>query len=179
MIGDRLPSMTTPNHEMPPVVSIVARSSTGKTTLLEALLPALKPTGLRVAVVKHHHYTSSFDTPGKDTFRLAEAGADLVVGVSPVQVATFSREAGSQDLDTVIEQHCAGYDLVLIEGYKRGDFPKIEVHRARRSTELLCRFDELLALVTDARWDTDVPQFALDDAESLAGFLAEWLEDSQ
>ncbi len=160
---------------MPPVVSIVARSNTGKTTLLEALLPALKPTGLRVAVVKHHHYTSSFDTPGKDTFRLAEAGADLVVGVSPVQVATFSREAGSEDLDAIIERYCSGYDLVLTEGYKRGGYPKIEVHRAERSTELLCRFDELLALVSDAHWETEVPQFALDDAESLAEFLAVWI----
>ena len=160
----------------PPIVSVVARSNTGKTTLLEGLLPALKGTGLRVAVVKHHHHTSSFDTPGKDTFRLAEAGADLVVGVSPVQVATFSRETGSDDLDSVIAQHCTGYDLVLTEGYKRGDYPKIEVHRAARSTGLLCDFGEMLALVTDTDWDTDVPRFSLDDTDGLAAFLAAWLE---
>ncbi len=162
---------------MPPIVSVVARSNTGKTTLLEALLPALKEAGLRVAVAKHHHHTSSFDTPGKDTFRLAEAGADLVIGVSPVQVATFSRQTGSDDLDSVIARHCAGYDLVLTEGYKRGDYPKIEVHRAARSAELLCDFGEMLALVTDTSWDTDVPQFSLDDADGLAAFLAAWLED--
>ena len=162
---------------MPPVVSVVARSTTGKTTLIEALLPELKSAGLRVAVVKHHHHTSSFDTPGKDTHRMAEAGADLVLGVSPVQVATFSREAGSHDLDSVIAHHCAGYDLVLTEGYKRGDYPKIEVHRAQRSTRLLCDFDEMLALVTDESWDTSVPQFALDDATGLAQFLVRWLSD--
>ncbi|MBW2551688.1 MAG: molybdopterin-guanine dinucleotide biosynthesis protein B [Deltaproteobacteria bacterium] len=161
---------------MPPIVSVVARSNTGKTTVLEGLLPALKRAGLRVAVVKHHHHTSSFDTPGKDTFRFAEAGADLVVGVSPVQVATFSREAGSDDLDSVIARHCAGYDLVITEGYKRGDYAKIEVHRAERSTDLLCDFGEMLALVTDTDWDTDVPQFSLDDTEGLAAFLAAWLE---
>ena len=162
---------------VPPIVSVVARSNTGKTTLLEGLLPALKEAGLRVAVVKHHHHTSSFDTPGKDTFRLAEAGADLVVGVSPVQVATFSRQTGSDDLDSVIAQHCAGYDLVLTEGYKRGDYPKIEVHRAERSTELLCDFGEMLALVTDTDWVTNVPQFSLDDADGLAAFLAAWLDN--
>jgi molybdopterin-guanine dinucleotide biosynthesis protein B len=161
---------------MPPIVSVVARSNTGKTTVLEGLLPALNRAGLRVAVVKHHHHTSSFDTPGKDTFRLAEAGADLVVGVSPVQVATFSRETGSDDLDSVIARHCAGYDLVITEGYKRGDYPKIEVHRAERSTDLLCNFGEMLALVTDTAWDTDVPQFSLDDTNGLAAFLAAWLE---
>jgi len=169
--------MRTTNSSVPPIVSMVARSNTGKTTVLEGLLPDLKSAGLRVAVVKHHHHTSSFDTHGKDTFRLAEAGADLVVGVSPVQVATFSRETGSDDLDLVIARHCAGYDLVITEGYKRGDYPKIEVHRAARSTELLCDFGEMLALVTDTGWDTDVPQFSLDDTNGLAAFLAAWLED--
>jgi molybdopterin-guanine dinucleotide biosynthesis protein MobB len=96
--------------------------------------------------------------------------------VSPVQIATFSRETGSDDLDPVIAQHCAGYDLVLTEGYKRGGYPKIEVHRAERSPELLCNFGELLALVTDTGWHTDVPQFSLDDPAGLAAFLAAWLE---
>ena len=160
---------------VPPIVSVVARSKTGKTTFLEALLPELNERGLQVAVVKHHHHTSSFDTPGKDTHRIAEAGADLVLGISPVQVATFSREAGSSDLDAVIARHCSGYDLVLTEGYKRGDFPKIEVYRGERSDELLCDFDEMLALVTDTEWDTDVPQFSLSDAEGVADLLVSWL----
>ncbi len=164
---------------VPPIVSIVARSQTGKTTLIEALLPELKRAGLRVAVVKHHHHTSSFDTPGKDTHRMAEAGADLVLGVSPVQVATFSREPGSDDLDAVIARHCAGYDLVLTEGYKRGDYPKIEVHRQARSDELLCSYDEMLALVSDVAWDVPVTRFDLDDAAGLAGFLVTWLEERQ
>ena len=163
----------------PPVVSVVARSQTGKTTFIEALLPELKQAGLRVAVVKHHHHTSSFDTPGKDTHRMAEAGADLVLGISPVQVATFSREPGSAGLDAVIARHCAGYDLVLTEGYKRGRHPKIEVHRTERSSELLCEFDEMLALVTDAEWDTNVPLFELDDAQGVAQLLTRWLESTE
>jgi molybdopterin-guanine dinucleotide biosynthesis protein B len=162
----------------PPVVSVVARSQTGKTTFIEALLPELKQAGLRVAVVKHHHHTSSFDTPGKDTHRMAEAGADLVLGISPVQVASFSREPGSADLDAVIARHCVGYDLVITEGYKRGVHPKIEVHRTERSSELLCDYDEMLALVTDAEWDTDVPQFGLDDAAGVAEYLTRWLEST-
>ena len=162
----------------PPIVSVVARSQTGKTTFIEALLPELKQAGLRVAVVKHHHHTSSFDTPGKDTHRMAEAGADLVLGISPVQVASFSREPGSADLDAVIARHCAGYDLVLTEGYKRGVHPKIEIHRTERSSELLCGFDEMLALVTDAQWEADVPQFDLDDAAGVAELLTRWLEST-
>lgn len=171
--------MSSGESRVPPIVSVVARSKTGKTTFLEALLPELKEAGLRVAVVKHHYHTDSFDTPGKDTHRLAEAGADLVLGISPVQVATFSREAGSGDFDAVIARHCAGYDLVLTEGYKRGDFPKIEVHRAERSDELLCEFGEMLALVTDAKWDTGVPQFSVTDAEGVAALLTAWLESQR
>jgi molybdopterin-guanine dinucleotide biosynthesis protein MobB len=178
--GERIPvSSSRMDTSLPPVVSVVARSQTGKTTLIEALLPELKAAGLRVAVVKHHHHTSSFDTPGKDTHRMAEAGADLVLGISPVQVATFSREPGSADLDAVIARHCAGFDLVLTEGYKRGGYPKIEVHRAERSAELLCEFDEMLALVTDEAWDTDVAQFGLDDASGLAEHLTRWLESTR
>ncbi|GBD85899.1 molybdopterin-guanine dinucleotide biosynthesis adapter protein [bacterium BMS3Abin02] len=161
----------------PPVVSIVAKSGTGKTTLLEKLLPELKGHGLAVGVLKHHSHLSSFDVPGKDTYRLAEAGADVVVGASPVQVAVFRRENGSGDLDAVIAQNFAGMDLVLTEGYKRGTYPKIEVHRSERSDELLCDVTEMLALVTDQPWDLPVPQFDLDDVVGLAGFLQHYVGD--
>jgi len=156
-----------------PTVSIVAKSNTGKTTLLELLLPILKAGGLRVGVLKHHSHLSSFDTPGKDTYRLADAGADVVVGASPVQVAVFRRENGSADLDTVLATHFTGMDLVLTEGYRRGSYPKIEVQRSARSNELICRIDELLALVSDRSWSlpAGIPLFPLHDPTPLAEFL--------
>jgi molybdopterin-guanine dinucleotide biosynthesis protein MobB len=161
----------------PTVVSVVAKSGTGKTTLLESLIPHLKSHGLRVGLLKHHSHLSSFDTPGKDTHRMAEAGADVVVGASPVQVATFRREPGSDDLDAVIGRHLTDIDLVLTEGYRRGPYPKIEVHRSARSDELLCSPDEMLALVTDRAWSISVPQFDLNDAAGLADFLIGWLSE--
>ena len=161
-------------NRLPTVVSVVAKSGTGKTTLLEGLIPHLKSRGLRIGLLKHHHHLSSFDTPGKDTHRLAEAGADVVVGASPVQVATFRRKPGSADLDAVIAGHLADTDLVLTEGYKRGRYPKIEVHRAERSDALLCAPEEMLALVTDRAWPIPVPQFSLDDTAGLASFLLDW-----
>jgi molybdopterin-guanine dinucleotide biosynthesis protein MobB len=160
--------------ELPAVVSVVAKSGTGKTTLLEALIPHLKTRGLRIGLLKHHSHLSSFDTPGKDTHRLAEAGADVVVGASPVQVAMFRREPGSTDLDEVIAQHLWDTDLVLTEGYKRGPYPKVEVHRSVRSDELLCSPEEMLALVTDREWPIPVPQFSLDDTAGLADLLLAW-----
>lgn len=167
------PRPSTPGHDgLPAIVSIVAKSGTGKTTLLERLLPELRARGITVGVLKHHSHLSSFDVPGKDTYRLAAAGAEIVVGASPVQVAVFRRENGSSDLDAVIARHFEGVDLVLIEGYKRGGYPKIEVHRSERSDELLCGADEMLALVTDRHWDLPVPQFDLSDARGLAGLVA-------
>ena len=162
---------------LPPVISIVGKSGTGKTTLLEKLLHQLKEHGLRVGVLKHHHHLSSFDVPGKDTYRLAAAGADIVAGVSPVQVAVFRRKDSSGDLDGVIADTFEGMDVVLTEGHKRGPYPKIEVQRVARSDELLCRTEELIALVTDRhRQDFPVPQFGLDDAPGVCRLVIEYVE---
>lgn len=157
----------------PYVISVVAKSGSGKTTLIERILPVLKGRGLSVGVLKHHHHESSFDTPGKDTFRIAEAGADIVVGASPVQVAAFRRCDGSAHLDGVIDQYFAGLDLVLIEGYKRGSYPKIEVNRRARSSQLVCAPDEIIAVISDQWWELGVPCFSLNDIEAIASFIVD------
>ncbi|MCO6453035.1 MAG: molybdopterin-guanine dinucleotide biosynthesis protein B [Caldilineales bacterium] len=162
-------------NESPPVVSVVGMSGSGKTTFLEKLIPALKARGLRVGVLKHHGHPTPFDMPGKDTYRHFQAGADVVVGASAVQVAVFRREDGAADLEAVIARHMGGLDLVLTEGYKRGPYPKIEIHRAAHNPDLLCAPAELLALVTDEAFDIDVPQFGLDATDAVAIFLAGWI----
>lgn len=128
---------------------------------------------MSVGVLKHHGHPEPFDVPGKDTFRLSEAGADLVVGLSPVQVASF-RQPTRMDLDEVISTMFTGVDLVLTEGYKHGPYPKIEVHREARSRDLLCEEHELLAIATDVPVPIDVPQFHIDDIEAIAAFLVRW-----
>ena len=169
-----------PSPVLPPVISVVGKSGTGKTTLLEKLLPQLKDRGLRVGVLKHHHHPSSFDTPGKDTYRLADAGAEVVAGVSPVQVAIFRREDNSGDLDDVIARTFEGMDLVLTEGHKRGPYPKVEVQRAARSLELLCDPAELLALVTDTPLqDLAAPQVDLNDVPRLCELVVAYVESKR
>lgn len=161
--------------QLPPVVSIVAKSGSGKTTFIEKLLPELKSEGLSVGVIKHHGHITLFDMPGKDTYRHFQAGADVVVGASAAQVAVFRRQDGAADLDDVIAEHFAGLDLVLTEGFKRGPYPKIEVHRAARSSEILCGPEELLAIVTDEALAVNTPQFGLEDAGGVADLLIRWL----
>ncbi len=163
----------------PPVVSIVAKSGTGKTTFMEKLIPELKQFGLTIGVIKHHSHPTPFDIPGKDTYRHFEAGADRVIGASGVQIAVFHRQEKTIDPEVLIAEHLADLDLVLTEGFKRGPYPKIEIHRAARSSSLLCTSDELLALVTDESFDLNVPQFELDDAKRVAVFLHAWLEKSR
>ncbi len=166
---------TSPSPSIPPVVSIIAKSGTGKTTFLEKLIPALRRYGLRVGVLKHHSHSTPFDIPGKDTYRLAQAGAEIVVGASAVQTAVFIQQSGSDDLDATIARFLGDMDIVLTEGFKRGDYPKIEVHRAARSASLLCEPHELLLVVSDEPLDIPVPQFDLNDAEGVGAWLMEWL----
>jgi molybdopterin-guanine dinucleotide biosynthesis protein B len=161
----------------PPVISFIAKSGTGKTTFLEKLIPALKARGLSIGVLKHHAHATPFDVPGKDTYRMAQAGADVVVGASAMQVAVFYAEDGAADLNQVIARHFQGVDLVLAEGFKQGDYPKIEIHRSGHACSgvLLGEAGELLALVTDEPLSCDVPQFSLEDAAGVADFLLAWL----
>jgi molybdopterin-guanine dinucleotide biosynthesis protein MobB len=172
------PEQTT-RTDTPPVVSFVAKSGTGKTTFLEQLIPGLVARGLRVGVLKHHSHPTPFDVPGKDTYRLAQAGAQVVVGACSVQVAVFRQEDGAANLEAVIARHFSDCNLVLTEGFKRGKYPKVEVHRGAHSPELLCTPTELLALVTDEQFQIECPQFALTDVAGVADFLCDWCRDQK
>lgn len=154
-----------------PIICIVGRSNVGKTTLLEKLIPALKRRGYRVATIKHHsHPGFEIDQPGKDTWRHAQAGSDHVIIAAPDKVASIRRVEQEPTLDELAAT-ISGVDIILTEGYKRSDKPKIEVVRAARSREPICVPQELVALATDVPIALAVPQFDLNDAEGLAGLL--------
>lgn len=167
---DEIPPPSTPRGLR--VVSFVGRSGTGKTSLLERLLPVLKSRGRTVGTLKHHAHPRSVDTPGKDTHRHFQAGSDRVGLVSPSQIAYFERLESEESVGAVADRFFTGIDLVLTEGFKRGPFPKIEVARRETGTELITTPEEgLVAVVSDFPIDLDVPRIPLDDIESLADFL--------
>ncbi|MBI4635759.1 MAG: molybdopterin-guanine dinucleotide biosynthesis protein B [Candidatus Rokubacteria bacterium] len=158
----------------PPVVSIVGRTNSGKTTLIERLIPVLGGRGYRVATIKHHHHGDfEADTPGKDSWRHARAGAVATGLAGTRRLALFER----LDAELTVEEIArllahARPDLILTEGYKDASFPKIEVIRRAQELPPLCRAGEgLIALVTDGAWDLPVPHFPLDGADALAEFL--------
>ncbi|MDH7489411.1 MAG: molybdopterin-guanine dinucleotide biosynthesis protein B [Anaerolineae bacterium] len=154
----------------PPVISVVGFSNVGKTTLMVKLIRELTRRGYRVATIKHDVHGFQMDTPGKDSWKHAEAGSDCVVVSSPDRLAMIRRVDRELTLDEIVAT-LPEVDIVLTEGYKRGDKPKIEVSRAARGTGLLCTEDELIALATDHKHDVRVPQFDLDDVEGIVNLL--------
>jgi molybdopterin-guanine dinucleotide biosynthesis protein MobB len=155
-----------------PIISVVGKSGVGKTTFLEKLIAELKRRGHRVATVKHDVHGFEIDQPGKDSWRLAQAGSDSVVIASPQRLALIKHLDGEMPLGEIAAL-LTDVDIILTEGYKRGDAPKIEVARRERGGELLCTPDELVAIVSDQPFDLDVPQFGLDDAAGIVDLLKE------
>lgn len=155
---------------MPLLYSFVGKSGVGKTTLIVKLLQELKARGVRVAVVKHHAHTTPIDTPGKDSWRFSEAGADLVVVSSPVEWARLQRVPREKTLAEIAEQ-MPEVDVILAEGFKREPASKVYVSRAELGTDLVVPPDELSAIVSDHPVTLVIPHFDLHDAAGLAAWL--------
>lgn len=155
---------------MPMIISIVGKSHSGKTTLLEKLVAELKGRGLRVVAIKHAD-DFELDREGKDSWRFSRAGSEAVVISSPQKLALLKetgRDLGLRELASLVPW---GYDLVLAEGFKQSNAPKIEVYRREQGGELLTPPGQLLALVTDEPLEVGVPQFAKDDIAPLADLI--------
>ncbi len=155
-----------------PVVSVVGKSDSGKTTLMERLIRALTERGYRVGSVKHHVHDFDIDVPGKDSWRHAKAGAEVTLVSSPSKLGMIRRMDHEASLDELLAL-AHDVDILLTEGYRRAGEVRIEVSRRARSTELVCEAAELFALVTDNDEIAagPVPVFGLDDAEGLADLV--------
>lgn len=156
----------------PPIVSVVGLSGTGKTTLLEKLIPELARRGYRVGTVKHHRHRFEMDRPGKDSWRHKQAGASVAVVSSPYNIGMITDVDHDHRPEELAPFLCS-VDIILTEGYKQGHNPKIEVFGPKAGGgEPILKGDALLvALVSDANVELDVPKFSTDDIEALADFI--------
>jgi molybdopterin-guanine dinucleotide biosynthesis protein len=160
----------------PALVAVVGKSDSGKTTLVERLLPELLRLGIRVASVKHDAHSFDIDHPGKDSYRHGAAGAVAYVVSSPSRVAYVGTVEQELSLTEIVERFFSDMDLVVAEGYKRSAPHRVEVFRqAAGHSEPLCGLGESLALVTDARLEHP-HRFALEDGAGLAAFVARRLD---
>ncbi len=161
----------------PPVLTFVAHSGTGKTTLLEKVILELTGRGWTIGALKHDAHRFDIDHPGKDSWRLAEAGAAMTAISSDDKSAIIHRHEMPPTLEQILHPFQGQVDLVLTEGFKQSALPKIEVFRKELARPMLCRGEQtdptLLAFASDTGLELDVPVFPLDDPYPLADFIEE------
>ena len=157
---------------MIPIVSIVGKSDSGKTTLIERLIPELIQRGYKVATVKHDVHGFEVDKEGKDSWRHRQAGAYCTIISSPKQIAVIRTTDHDATLEEIRNRFVDKMDIIISEGYKNDSAPKVEVFRKEVHKEPLCtREDSLVALVTNRQFDLGAPCLDLDDTEGLADLL--------
>ena len=155
---------------MPPIVSIVGKSKSGKTTLMEGLIRELKSRGCRVGTIKHTPQGMAFDVPDKDSWRHIQAGSEVTAISSPHQVVLIKPVTPALTLDEIARLIGEDCDIILAEGFKQGSAPKIEVHR-REVGPPLSAVKKLIAIATDEPLETKTRQFSLQDIKGLADLL--------
>jgi molybdopterin-guanine dinucleotide biosynthesis protein B len=148
-------------------------SGSGKTTLIEKLIPLFVARGLKVSLIKHAHHTFDVDQPGKDSYRHRHAGCTEVLVTSSRRWALVHELRGAEEPGFAeLTERLSPCDLVLVEGFKRERVPKLEVYRAVTGESLLHTEDrDIVAIASDQRVSTTLPQFSLDDAPGIAGFV--------
>lgn len=162
-------------------------SGIGKTTLLTSLIPVLVNRGLRLSVIKHAHHTFDIDHPGKDSYRIREAGAVQTMLGSRQRWALMTESARvdtrEDDLrlaELLPHMDTSLVDLILVEGFKQEPIPKIEIYRPALDKPLLAGTDpHVIAVATDGPAPTSLPQLNLNDPYGIADFVQKWLAKQQ
>lgn len=157
---------------MPPIISIVGKSKSGKTTFIEKLVRELKSRGYRVATIKHAPQGMTFDESDKDSWRHIQAGSEATAITSPNKIVLIKPVAQDLTLEEIVRFFGEDYDIILAEGFKQSSAPKIEVHR-REVGPPLSTVRKLIAIVTDEPLETKTRQFSLQDIKGLADLLEE------
>jgi molybdopterin-guanine dinucleotide biosynthesis protein B len=153
-------------------------SGSGKTTLIEKLIPLFVRRGLKVSLVKHAHHSFDVDQPGKDSYRHRHAGCSEVLVTSSKRWVLMHELRGAPEPSfPELLERVSPCDLLLVEGFKREKLPKLEVYRASVGESLLHPQDpNIVGIASDAKVDTKLPQFDLNDAPTIAGFILKYVE---
>ncbi len=158
----------------PPVISIVSKKRSGKTTLIEKLIPALGAKGYRVGTVKHDTHGFDIDHEGKDTWRHKQCGASTVVISSPWKLSLIKDVDEEIGLDRIVASFFDEMDLVLTEGYLRAGKPQVEVFNSKahdRPLHVKGEPNALFAVMSDVPVDLGVPNYDINDVDALVDII--------
>ena len=163
-----------------PLLAIVGWSGTGKTTLLQQVIPILNSKGIRAGLIKHTHHEVDVDTPGKDSYLLRKAGASQVMVASSERWALMCEtpEKRSINLPYLLSRmdHSV-LEIVLVEGFKEESVPKIVLWRAGIKGGIEKLLDEqAIAVASDQKLALDVPVLDINRPDNVADFIADWLK---
>jgi molybdopterin-guanine dinucleotide biosynthesis protein B len=155
---------------MPPIVSVVGKSETGKTTLIQKLIKELKSRGYRVATIKHTPQDVAFDQPDKDSWRHIQAGSEATMIRAEDRIALIKPVAKAVTVDQIAHYLGEDCDIILAEGFKESNIPKIEVHRKEIGPPLVS-IRKRIAIVTDEPLAIKTRQFSTEDINGLLNLL--------
>ena len=154
-----------------PIITIIGKSGSGKTSLLEKLIIEMKQRGYRVGTIKHHsHPGFTIDHEGKDSWRHSQAGSDHVIIAAPDMIASYRRLDRELMLDEIVAS-ISDVDIILTEGYQQAGKPTLEIVRAERGTELISVPEQLFAVASDIPLEVKTPNFDLDDIKSMVDLI--------
>lgn len=161
------------------IFGLAGWSGSGKTTLMVRLLPELVGRGLSVSTVKHAHHNFEIDRPGKDSYEHREAGATevMITGGRRWALMHEIREKAEPSVADLIS-HMTPVDLLMIEGFKSDEHPKLEVYRSDTGKPLICRQDpKIVAVASDEiLGGLDIPQLDLNDVPAIADFIIDYCD---
>ncbi len=154
---------------MIPIISIIGKSNSGKTTFIEKLIPELIKKGYSVATVKHDRsHGFDFDKEGKDSWRHKHAGASTTILSSPDKLALIKDLSKEMTLSEIASKYAGDADVLIAEGYKEGDHQKIEMANDVPEEDLFCKKEKnVIALISDNEYNLDLPQFKRNDVSEF------------
>jgi molybdopterin-guanine dinucleotide biosynthesis protein B len=151
-------------------IAIVGRSKTGKTTLIEKLIVELNARGYKVATIKHTLHKVEFDIPGSDTWRHINAGSSAVVLSSDDSIMMLKRKKENLSVEDTIKMLGDEYDIILVEGFKNSNLPKIEVHRKINGISLE-NLTNVVAIATDDEIKDEYNHISLSDINGIVKLI--------
>ncbi|NHB93980.1 molybdopterin-guanine dinucleotide biosynthesis protein MobB [Photorhabdus cinerea] len=162
-----------------PLLGITAYSGTGKTTLLKKVIPLLRQQQIRVGLIKHTHHDMDVDKPGKDSYELRKAGAEQTLVANQQRWALMTEISDSRALDLSYLANrfdSDSLDLILVEGFKDEPINKIALYRRIINRPLNDLLDQhVIAVASDEKLETTLPQLNINQPEQVADFIVKWL----